>query len=273
MARASVQKNKLAKVFMNLVPGKKYIFAVSHLPALLGTPLYKGQEQIDQQALEEAKAMKKAGLTGILLENENDRPYSILATLEQISSMTQAASYVKKNLKDFPLGVEFLINDPKASLKSAKASGAEFIRTDYWVDKMYREEYGNLEVDTNEVNLYKKEIKAEEVFIFADIQVKYAQMREKKPIATSALEAFEAGARAVVVSGSQTGEMSDLKDLESVRAAVGSKMIFVGSGFDHKNARETLALADGALVGTSLMTDSILNYEKAARLMEVVHSL
>lgn len=258
---------------MKLISGKKYIFAVSHLPALLGKPHYKGQEGIDAQAIQEARDMKKAGLAGILLENENDHPYSVLASIDQKSSMTIAAKAVKKNSLDFNLGVEFLINDPKASLEVAFQSSCQFIRTDYWVDKMHREEYGDLEVDTNEFNAFKKSLGADKVQVFADIQVKYATMREKKSIATSAVEAFEAGASAVVVSGSQTGEMSDLRDLEKVRAAVGDKMIFVGSGFSIENARETLSLADGALVGTSLMENSILNYERASRLMEVVHSV
>ncbi|MFT6070434.1 MAG: membrane complex biogenesis BtpA family protein [Bacteriovoracaceae bacterium] len=258
---------------MNLEPGKKYIFAVSHLPALLGKPHYKGQEGINAQALQETADMKRAGLTGILLENENDHPYSILATTDQRSSMTIAAKAVKKDHFDFNLGVEFLINDPMASLEVAFDSGCQFMRTDYWVDKMHREEYGDLEVDTEEFNRFKKKLGAQSVQVFADIQVKYATMREEKSITTSALQAFEAGASAVVVSGSQTGEMSDLRDLEKVRAAVGDRMIFVGSGFSVENARETLSLADGALVGTSLMENSVLNYERASKLMEVVHSI
>jgi membrane complex biogenesis BtpA family protein len=258
---------------MHLRTGKKYIFAVSHLPALLGTPDYKGQEAIYEQANSECTQMIKAGLAGLLLENENDRPYQVLASNEQIASMTMVASLVKKNFPDFNLGVEFLINDPFASLASAMASGSQFIRTDYWVDKMHREEYGNLEVDINEFTAFKKRIGAGKIHIFADIQVKYATMKEQKSIATSARQAFEAGASAVVISGNQTGEMTNLKDLESVRKEVGDKMIFVGSGFNAENARETLALADGALVGTGLMENSILTYERAAKLMEVVHSI
>jgi membrane complex biogenesis BtpA family protein len=253
--------------------GKKYIFAVSHLPALLGRPDYKGQELINAQAIDEASAMEKAGLNGLLLENENDRPYSIKASEDQITSMTKAAMEVKKRVPGFSLGVEFLINDPKASLKSAHQSGCQFIRSDYWVDKMHREEYGDLEVDTLEFSKFKKNLGAGEIHVFADIQVKYALMREKKSIETSAIEAFEAGASAVVISGNQTGEMSDLRELELVRKAVGDKMIFVGSGFSFENAKETLSLADGALVGTSLMENSILTYKKARQLMDVVQSL
>ncbi len=257
---------------INYESGQKYIFGVSHLPGLLGKEHYKGQEALYLHAKKEIEALKKAGLTGLLLENENDRPYTTYAKPEQIASMTAVASRLRDEISDFPLGVEYLINDPKASLATAKASDLQFIRTDYWVDKMYRKEYGDLEVDTKEFTSYREQIQANDILVFADIQVKYAQMREKKSIAESARQAFEAGADAIVVSGNATGEAVDLTDLSEAKNAVPDKMVLVGSGFSYKNAKEILKVADGALVGTSLMTNSIITYEKAAQLAEVVYN-
>lgn len=256
---------------INFKSGQKYIFGVSHLPGLLGKELYRGQEALYLHAKKEIEAIKKAGLTGLLLENENDRPYTTFARPEQIASMTAVASRLKLEYPDFPLGVEYLINDPKASLATAKASGLQFIRTDYWVDKMFREEYGELEVDTDKFKNYRDQIQAQNILVFADIQVKYAQMREKKTIAESAIQAFAAGADAIVVSGNATGEAVDLTDLTEAKNAVPDKMVLVGSGFSHSNAKEILKVADGALVGTSLMENSIITYEKAAELAEVVY--
>lgn len=256
---------------MKLVSGKKYIFGVSHLPGLLGKKQFQGQEALYLHAKSEIEAIQKAGLTGLLLENENDTPYSVEASAQQVASMTEVASRLKREFKDFPLGVEFLINDPKSSLATAKVSGCQFIRTDYWVDKMHREQYGNLEVDTKDFQTYRKQVCAEEVLVFADIQVKYATMMEKKTIAESAVQAFEAGADAIVVSGNATGESVDLTDLEEAKNAVGNKIVVVGSGFSHENALEILKIADGALVGTSLMTDSKITYENALKLAEVVY--
>lgn len=256
---------------MKFETGKKYIIGVSHLPGLLGKEKYRGQEALYDHGKTEIEAIKKAGLTGLLLENENDQPYTTFATPEQISSMTEVASRLKGEYPDFPLGVEFLINDPKASLCVAKASGCQFIRTDYWVDKMHREQFGNLEVDTVDFAQYRRKILAKEVMVFADIQVKYATMREEKTIGESAVQAFEAGAQAIVVSGNATGESVDLTDLIKAKEAVGEKPVLVGSGFSAENAQEILQYADGALVGTSLMENSIITYEKAARLAEVVY--
>ena len=238
----------------------------------MGKNAYVDQKNILNHARSEILAIKKSGLSGLLLENENDRPYTVLATAESISSMSQVAGQLKNEFPDFPLGVEFLINDPKASLAVAKSTGCQFIRTDYWVDKMFREEYGELEIDIKEFAEYRKLIGAEEVLIFADIQVKYATMREIKSIATSAKQAFEAGADAIVVSGLATGVSVDLTDLEEAKKVAGDRMVFVGSGFSADNAKEILEIADGALVGTSLMENSIITYEKSARLAEVVYS-
>jgi predicted TIM-barrel enzyme len=62
----------------------------------------------------------------------------------------------------------------------------------------------------------------------------------------------------------------DLTDLEAAKNAVGDKVVLVGSGFSHLNAKEILKIADGALVGTSLMSHSKITYDKAAQLAEVV---
>ena len=76
--------------------------------------------------------------------------------------------------------------------------------------------------------------------------------------ATSADTVREAGAEradALIVTGRATGEKPVVGELKSVKQAVGDVPVLVGSGVNPENARELLALADGAIVGTSLKKD------------------
>jgi hypothetical protein len=55
-----------------------------------------------------------------------------------------------------------------------------------------------------------------------------------------------------VLSGARTGAPPSPDELREVRARLGRFPLLVGSGLDERNARELLALADGAIVGSAL---------------------
>ena len=92
--------------------------------------------------------------------------------------------------------------------------------------------------------------------MLADIQVKYAQMLAPRALAESARAARETGADAIVVTGTRTGEPPSPDDVRRAHArAPASCPVLIGSGLDAANARALLGVADGAIVGTSLMSD------------------
>ena len=62
-----------------------------------------------------------------------------------------------------PVGIEILLNDPEASLAVALAAGADFIRTDYFVDEMSRPEHGAMRIAPEAVIAYRARIGAEHV--------------------------------------------------------------------------------------------------------------
>ena len=57
------------------------------------------------------------------------------------------------------------------------------------------------------------------------------------------------------MTGPATGTSADMDDVARVKAAVPDVPVLVGSGIDESNAGAFLALADGAIVGTSLKVD------------------
>jgi len=256
------------KRFSNLKP----IIGVIYLQPTLGYPGFPGMNQLIDSALEDLDVLKRCGVDGALLENENDRPYTVLAEAGTIASMSVAASKIIEHCDDIELGAEFLINDPEASLAIAKASNCSFIRTDYFVDKMSREEYGGeMRIDPSTVMNYKDSIQAQEIAFFSDIQVKYAEMLEEKTMGQSALEAYEKGSDGAVISGRITGVPPQVSDLEEARKGCEKIPLIIGSGLAYENLNELLPACDGAIVGTSFFKEgNRMDYEKIAPFMDRV---
>jgi membrane complex biogenesis BtpA family protein len=166
-----------------------------------------------------------------------------------------------------PVGIEILLNDPEASLAVAHAAGADFIRTDYFADEMRRPEHGVMRVAPGEVIAYRERIGARHVLVMADIQVKYAQLVAPRSLGESARDAREQGADAILVTGTRTGEPPSPEDVLAAREGAGDCPVLVGSGLAPGNARGLLEVADGAIVGTSLMRDGRAAFEQIAALM------
>jgi predicted TIM-barrel enzyme len=172
------------------------------------------------------------------------------------------------------VGVEILLNDPEASLAVAAAAGASFIRTDYFVDRMTRPEYGGeMRIDPSGLMAFRARIGATGILVLADVQVKYARMLEPRPVEDSATEAAHHGADGIVVTGHETGAAPSASDLTAARSGAGGVPILIGSGLDVGNARELLARADGAIAGTRLKVGDSVDRTRVEQLMTIVRSL
>lgn len=250
------------------------IIAVIYLRPLLGYSEHPGINAVIDSALEDLAILKKCGVDAALLENEHDHPYTVKASKEVISSMSVIAHTIQRQADGMPIGSEFLINDPEASLAIAKAAGNSFIRTDYFVDRMSREEYGGeMEINPQALLEYRKKIQGEDIQLLTDIQVKYATMLEEKTLAQSAKEAHEFQSAAAVVSGTITGVPPTVEEIELARSGAPELPIIIGSGLATDNLNILYPHLDGAIVGTALMTDTRMDYEKIALFMDQVRRL
>jgi membrane complex biogenesis BtpA family protein len=248
--------------FRERFPGDRTVIGMIHLPPLPDYPASPGIHRIMERALADLRVLADAGFDGVLIENEHDRPHRIRATLETIAAMISVTEAVVGAGTGLTVGCEILLNDPRASLDVAKAAGAAFIRTDYFVDRMTRPEYGEFEIDPDALLAYRRTIDAEQILILADIQVKYATMIEPRPIGESAALAREKGADAVVVTGRASGQAPEELDL---RDAARGLPVLIGSGLHSGNTR-LLDACDGAIVGTALMRDGAVS-AVAARML------
>ena len=236
-----------------------------HLPPLPGYADSRGIDFAIDHALADLRVLADGGVDGVLVENEYDRPHRVTAAPKTIDAMTAITRAVVEESESLVVGCEILLNDPQASLAVAKASGATFIRTDYFVDRMTRPEYGEFHIDPDTLLAYRSEIGADDVLILADIQVKYATMVEPRPLRDSAILATEKGADAIVVTGDASG---DAPIVQHLREASGCGVpVLIGSGLDTDNAATLLSECDGAIVGTSIMEDGSVSPERLESLM------
>lgn len=247
------------------------IIAVMHLPPLPGCQGFPGMEAVIENALRQLEAIEAVGMDGVLVENEYDLPHQFEPGPECVAAMAVVTSAVARQAC-IPVGAEILSHHPHGSLAVVKATGGRFIRTDFFVDRMRTESGHAVEPDPQEMLEYRAAIGGEGIAIWTDIQVKYATMLEDKPIRESARQADAAGSDGVVVTGAASGVRPTLDDL--VEAKNGTSLpVIIGSGLDEENAAELLALADAALVGTSIKTGVTIDRVKAERLMAVVGKL
>lgn len=258
--------------FREIFSAPKAIIGLSHLPPLPDYPGSPGIDPLRAHALSDLAVLQTMGCDGILIENEYDRPHRVLAEAETLSAMTEITTTVARAATGILVGCEILLNDPRASLDVAKASGARFIRTDYFVDRMSRPQYGEFDIDPDGLIRYRQEIAAMDVLILADIQVKYATMIDDRSLRESARLACISGADAVVVTGDETGDAPTIGQLRAVRDGVDGLDIpvLIGSGLDSANASKLLAECDGAIVGTALMRDRKVDADATRQLMAEV---
>ena len=251
-------------MFTDIFPRKKPIIGVVRLLPLLGYQDFPGINEIVMVGLNDIKNLEKAGFDGALVDNHT-HSHVIKATTEMTASFAVVMNELIKKSR-IPLGVQFLIDDPEASLAIAKSSRAKFIRTDFFVDRV-KTEYGIMEPMAKKIIAYRKKIFAQDILILADVQVKYAEMLDKdKTMAISVKQAFAAGADGVIVTGPWTGVAPELNKLNDAKKAAKNMPVIIGSGLTVENSKTLLQVADGALVGTAIRDESRIDYKKAKKL-------
>lgn len=171
-------------------------------------------------------------------------------TKVQFSAISMVAQAVRSAVK-LPLGLCCSGLNYEEALSIAKVVGGDFIRTPIFVDTVMNYN-GIMTPCSGKIIRYRREISAEHVKIFADVQVKhYYMVNPEVDIATSAKWAQHQGADAVIVTGCSTGTETASSDLEKVKNSI-SIPVAVGSGVTEKNIAEKMQIADILIIGTTL---------------------
>ena len=241
-----------------LFKAQKAFVGVIHLQPLPGSPRWDGDlGKVLDRARREGEVLAQGGAHGIVVENFGDAPFRIgRVESETVAAMTLAVSAVTE-VSSLPVGVNMLRNDAGSALAIAAVTGAGFIRVNVHYGVMAAAE-GLVTGEAFET-LRRRQALGVGVKILADVLVKHAAPLGQTDLGLMARETTQRGlADGLIVSGPATGLPTSATDVAAVRLEIPSGFILVGSGITETNARDLLAIADGAIVGTSLKRDGVI---------------
>lgn len=228
------------------------LIGMVHLLPLPGAPGYRGSlAEIEERALDDARALKAGGADAILVENMGDLPYlKGEADPATVAAMAVLARLAAREA-GLPAGVQVLAGANREALAVALAAGLEFIRAEGFAYGHVADE-GWIEASAGRLLRARAALGAGEVRIWADVHKKHAAHA-----ATGDLDLGElargtvfCGADALIVTGLATGRPAEIAHLRAVREAVPTTPLYIGSGVTPEQAGSLRGLCDGAIVGT-----------------------
>lgn len=262
--------------FQDVFSQKKPIIAMAHLLPLPGTPLYDADGGIDanvEAVLRDVEALQQAGVDAIMFGNEGDRPYVTQANPETLAAMAVIVARVTPHVH-IPFGVNYLW-DPVASVALAHATGAAFVREIF--TGVYESDMGLWQPDAATALRLRRNLGAK-CLLFYNVNAEFASLIGTRDVSARAKSAiFSALADGICVSGPMTGQPVIVSEMVSVKEAVGNVPVIANTGVRLENVKDVLAVADAAIVGTSLKqngdTWNAVDVDRATHFMDTVRAL
>ena len=238
----------------------KPVIGMVHLWPLPGAPAYTGygMQKIIDHAVRDAEALVQGGVNGLIVENMWDLPFRVGHGV-QIESATAQAVAAAEIVKSFPLptGINVIHNGGVVCLAIALASQARFIRVCIYTGARV---WDTGEFDHGcaaELTRKRKELHAEHIHIFADVDKKHSVGFPGIDLATHIEWTEFYGADALIVTGRMTAQAPVLDDVREARR-LATKPILIGSGATEENVGAFLQFADGVIVGSGLKKDNVM---------------
>lgn len=230
---------------------EKPVIGMCHMQAMPGDPKFdvtKGLDWVFKQARADMLALQEGGIDAIMFSNEFSLPYLTKVESVTVASMAALIGELKREI-NVPYGVNVLW-DPSASIDLAMATGAQFVREIF--TGVYASDFGLWNTNVGEVIRHQHEIGAEHVRLLFNIVPEaavYLAGRQIADIARSTV--FNNQPDALCVSGLTAGAETSAQTLKFVKDAVPETPVFANTGVNIENVTDQLAVADGAVVGTT----------------------
>lgn len=238
-----------------IIGTEKAIIAMCHLLPLPGDPYYdkeKGMDYVVEMARKDFLALQEGGVDAVMFSNEFSLPYLTDVKTETVAAMASIIGELKTLIK-IPYGVNVLW-DAKKSLDLAVAVNAKFVREIF--TGVYASDFGVWNTNVGETVRHQRRIGAENVKLLFNIvpeAAKYLAERDIREVAKSTV--FNNRPDALCVSGLTAGSETDSAVLKLVKDIVPNTVVFANTGVRLENVEKQLAIADGAVVGTTFKFD------------------
>lgn len=236
----------------------KPIIAMCHLRALPGDPAYdagKGLIWVIEQAIQDLEALQSGGVDAVMFSNEYSLPYLLKVEPITYVAMARIIGEIKSRIC-VPYGVNVLW-DPIATVDLAVATGAQFVREIF--SGVYASDFGLWNTNTGEVVRHMHRIHGKGIRLLYNIVPEAAAYLAGRNIAAIARStAFNTQADVLCVSGLIAGAEAEQTTLRAVKEAVPQTPVFANTGVRLENVEAQLAIADGAVVGTTFKQDGYI---------------
>ena len=253
----------------------KPVIAMLHFPGLPGRPRHdriSGRARLVEIVGRDLEVLQAAGVDGLLFCNENDIPYQLQVGPEIPAAMAATIGELRSSIR-VPFGVNILW-DAKASLALARATGATFIRE--VLTGVYESDMGLIAPALGDLAGYRTAIGADDVALFDNISPEFSSPLGTRSIADRARGAAFLGVDALLISGPAAGVPFAMSDLRAAKEAVPGTPVIANTGVRAERLAEIFAVADAAIVGTSLKVDGItwnpVDRDRANRMMDAART-
>jgi uncharacterized protein len=122
---------------------------------------------------------------------------------------------------------------------------------------VYESDMGLIAPSLGDLASYRDAIGALDVGLFGNITPEFASTIGNRTVAERARSSAFLGLDAILISGPEAGVPFVMSDLRAAKQAAPGTPVLANTGVTADRLAETLAVADGVIVGTSLKVDGI----------------
>jgi uncharacterized protein len=236
----------------------KPIIAMCHLRALPGDPDYdqaRGMDWVVQQARTDLHALQDGGVDGVMFSNESSLPYLTKVEAITLGAMGRVIGELRAEIR-VPFGVNVLW-DAEASIDLAVAVDAVFVREIF--TGVYASDFGLWNTNVGSVVRHRNRVGGKHVRLLFNVvpeSAAYLAGRDIEEVTRSTV--FNTRPDALCVSGLTAGVEASVEVLTRAKAAAQATPVLANTGVRLENVERQLAIADGAIVGTTLKRDGYI---------------
>ena len=240
--------------FKEIFKVQKPVIGMVHLPASPGQPLASSNLDF-KKSIElvraDTTALIEGGIDGLLFCNERDLPYTTKLKSEASAWAAFLIGSIYSELK-IPFGVN-LLWDPIASIETAAATGASFVRE--VMCGSFASDMGILTPDPALIAETRTRLKAENLALLTNIVPEFANPLGGRTVSDLAKSAEYFGFDGILISGPVAGVSFDMNHVTDAKKVVKLIPVIANTGVKLENLSETLKIADAVIVGSSLKID------------------